>query len=276
MDQYQYRHPVGGHQETSDVGIETDHQQIWFEMKIPSIEGGLSPETATYVANEFERILEPSEVCMEAFDLGTSSMTKSHPVYRAASPYYMETTQIPSLPVERPSLDLDHGMTTMAASVHDNLLHFGRIQDEQQLGTECPLSKAQCSPGKFRMERSTTKKKTKVRKSNSKKQTKSPQLEPSKEGDDAPPTLKETCPDEERFIFESYWRNCKNGGQDNWDTIQSEVFQIFHRSYNKAALQMKLGRARSKYLRWLPEDVSSHPSTCSFQNNANRIFSAMN
>ncbi|KAL2211746.1 hypothetical protein CC79DRAFT_1364041 [Sarocladium strictum] len=75
-------------------------------------------------------------------------------------------------------------------------------------------------------------------------------------GQEVPPTLKPTCPDEERCIFESRWRHRKDKGQDMWDGIQKDYQQHFNRPPPvKETLQMKFKRARSKYIEWLPEDV---------------------
>lgn len=78
-------------------------------------------------------------------------------------------------------------------------------------------------------------------------------------GQEVPPMLKSTCPDEERCIFESRWHHRNHKGQDMWDGIQKDYQQRFGRPPPvKETLQMKFKRARSKYIEWLPEDVSDH------------------
>ncbi|PHH78384.1 hypothetical protein CDD83_3981 [Cordyceps sp. RAO-2017] len=73
-------------------------------------------------------------------------------------------------------------------------------------------------------------------------------------GDEVPPTLKSTCPEEERCIFESRWRHRQQRGQDMWDSIQSDFTKRFNKTHGKEMLQMKFKRARSKYIEWLPKD----------------------
>lgn len=89
-----------------------------------------------------------------------------------------------------------------------------------------------------------------------------PQADPSEEhknclGDEVPPSLKSTCPDEERCIFDSRWRHRHQRGQDMWDSIQSDFGKRFNKTHGKEMLQMKFKRARSKYIEWLPKDVST-------------------
>ncbi|KAH8174500.1 hypothetical protein LIA77_05919 [Sarocladium implicatum] len=75
-------------------------------------------------------------------------------------------------------------------------------------------------------------------------------------GQEVPPTLKDTCPEEERCIFDSRWRHRKDKGHTMWDGIQEDYRQHFGRAApGKETLQMKFKRARSKYIEWLPEDV---------------------
>ncbi|RDA89527.1 hypothetical protein CP533_1518 [Ophiocordyceps camponoti-saundersi (nom. inval.)] len=86
-----------------------------------------------------------------------------------------------------------------------------------------------------------------------------PQTDPADEhknchGEEVPPTLKNTCPDEERCIFESRWLHRHQRGQDMWDSIQNDFKQRFNKTHGKEMLQMKFKRARSKYIEWLPRD----------------------
>lgn len=74
-------------------------------------------------------------------------------------------------------------------------------------------------------------------------------------GDLVPPQLKETCPEEERCIFESRWAHRDKKGQDMWDSIQEDFHRKFGRLLCKEALQMKLSRGRAKYIEWLGKDV---------------------
>ncbi|KAF4508093.1 hypothetical protein G6O67_004519 [Ophiocordyceps sinensis] len=73
-------------------------------------------------------------------------------------------------------------------------------------------------------------------------------------GEEVPPLLKSTCPEEERFIFESRWRYRHQRGQDMWDSIQGDFAKRFNKHHGREMLQMKFKRARSKYIEWLPRD----------------------
>ncbi|RGP74824.1 hypothetical protein FLONG3_5935 [Fusarium longipes] len=74
-------------------------------------------------------------------------------------------------------------------------------------------------------------------------------------GQEVPPTLKSTCPDEERCIFESRWRHRNQKGQDMWESIQSDYKERFNKCPGKEMLQMKFKRGRAKYYEWLPKDL---------------------
>lgn len=106
------------------------------------------------------------------------------------------------------------------------------------------------------------KQKTMIRKSKRSQSRITPMpLDPAEEhkncvGREEPPHLKDTCPPEERCIFESRWRNRHKKGQDMWDSIQADFHEQFSKTHGKEMLQMKFKRARSKYYVWLPEDVS--------------------
>ncbi|KAH7155589.1 hypothetical protein B0J13DRAFT_229232 [Dactylonectria estremocensis] len=73
-------------------------------------------------------------------------------------------------------------------------------------------------------------------------------------GQEVPPTLKSTCPDEERCIFESRWKHRHQKGQDMWESIQNDFKNEFNKCPGKEMLQMKFKRGRAKYLEWIPKD----------------------
>lgn len=75
-------------------------------------------------------------------------------------------------------------------------------------------------------------------------------------GQEVPPTLKSTCPDEERCIFESRWEHRHQKGQDMWESIQRDFKNKFNKCPGKEMLQMKFKRGRAKYIEWIPKDVS--------------------
>ncbi|RBQ81486.1 hypothetical protein FVER14953_20237 [Fusarium verticillioides] len=74
-------------------------------------------------------------------------------------------------------------------------------------------------------------------------------------GHEVPPTLKSTCPDEERCIFESRWEHRHQKGQDMWDSIQTDFKDRFQKCPGKEILQMKFKRGRSKYIEWIDKDA---------------------
>lgn len=73
-------------------------------------------------------------------------------------------------------------------------------------------------------------------------------------GQEVPPTLKDTCPDEERCIFESRWKHRHQKGQDMWESIQRDFKNKFNKCPGKEMLQMKFKRGRAKYIEWIPKD----------------------
>ncbi|KAM0504298.1 hypothetical protein ACHAP8_002705 [Fusarium lateritium] len=73
-------------------------------------------------------------------------------------------------------------------------------------------------------------------------------------GQEVPPTLKSTCPDEERCIFESRWKHRNQKGQDMWESIQGDFHDRFQKRPGKEMLQMKFKRGRAKYFDWIPKD----------------------
>ncbi|KAL4730680.1 hypothetical protein ACLX1H_002718 [Fusarium chlamydosporum] len=75
-------------------------------------------------------------------------------------------------------------------------------------------------------------------------------------GQEVPPALKSTCPEEERCIFESRWRHRNQKGQDMWESIQSDYKERFGKCPGKEMLQMKFKRGRAKYYEWIRKDVS--------------------
>ncbi|KAJ3500487.1 hypothetical protein NM208_g17131 [Fusarium decemcellulare] len=73
-------------------------------------------------------------------------------------------------------------------------------------------------------------------------------------GQEVPPSLKSSCPEEERCIFDSRWQHRNQKGQDMWESIQNDFKERFHKCPGKEMLQMKFKRGRSKYYDWIPKD----------------------
>jgi len=75
-------------------------------------------------------------------------------------------------------------------------------------------------------------------------------------GEEVPAKLKDNTPPEERFIYEMRWKYRNEKGNDMWTSILNEVQKHFDKEQlNKARLQMKVRRLRTKYIEWLPEDL---------------------
>lgn len=76
-------------------------------------------------------------------------------------------------------------------------------------------------------------------------------------GQEKPPTLKNSCPDEERYIFNACWRHRHEETQEMWQNVQNEFESYFNKNCHKEVLRSKFERCHSEYIQWLPEDVSS-------------------
>lgn len=87
---------------------------------------------------------------------------------------------------------------------------------------------------------------------------------PHKSGDLGPPKpipedaiqFRPGVPEEERFLLEQRIRFHNLKGKTMWDAISTEFTKRFNKTPDKAALQMKLTRARQKYILWSKRDVS--------------------
>ena len=73
---------------------------------------------------------------------------------------------------------------------------------------------------------------------------------------DEPPILEPDCPPEEQFLFESRWKHRNKRGENMWECIQQEFSEKFQKNLTKEVLQMKIRRARPKFLHWAEQDVS--------------------
>lgn len=73
---------------------------------------------------------------------------------------------------------------------------------------------------------------------------------------EGPPLLREDCPVKERFLIETRHELESHKGTDLWDLLPQLFAAKFHEFANKAALQMKIRRARTTFMVWSQEDVS--------------------
>ncbi|KAG5977198.1 hypothetical protein E4U56_000162 [Claviceps arundinis] len=71
---------------------------------------------------------------------------------------------------------------------------------------------------------------------------------------EGPPLLREDCPVKERFLIETRHELESHKGTDLWDLLPQLFAAKFHEFANKAALQMKIRRARTTFMVWSQED----------------------
>lgn len=90
--------------------------------------------------------------------------------------------------------------------------------------------------------------------------------------------FKDRVPEEERFLIELRLQYQGVKGKTMWDDIGAEFAKKFGRRPGKAALQMKLSRAKPKYIQWSDEDVRltqntlpSHHASQILNNNTNFV-----
>lgn len=253
-----------------------------FEINSHPSETSSPMHTPGHVAPDFymsdRRTPGPPEPYMGNFSV--SEATQPHSMSQSGSPYYLDMTQManpnpmllrgnPPMPIEPHSREQDRNMTLTAPLLHEppRGLHGNRQRrpssNDVGIKTERHPSDALRSPSDSPRRRpGIIGVGGRVKKTSRRKSTKTSQPDPAEEhqnchGDEVPPGLKETCPDEERCIFESRWRHRNKRGQDMWDSIQSDFLKQFNKSHGKEMLQMKFKRARSKYIEWLPRDVSN-------------------
>ncbi|EEY21268.1 conserved hypothetical protein [Verticillium alfalfae VaMs.102] len=63
-------------------------------------------------------------------------------------------------------------------------------------------------------------------------------------------------PDTDKFLFELRAKYSDNKGKGMWDPITREYNERFKTQFDRAALQMKVSRAKSKWIQWHEKDVS--------------------
>ncbi|OAA48536.1 hypothetical protein NOR_01786 [Metarhizium rileyi] len=250
-----------------------------FEMNSHPSETSSPMHTPGHVAPDFyiaeRRTPGPPEPYMGNF--GVSDATHPHPMSQSASPYYLDMAHIPNqnpmllrgnhpIPMEPHSRELERNISLAAPLLHEpprgSLTRRPRRPSSNDAGakSEHPAGDTMCSLGDSPRRRpGMIGASSRVKKTGRRKSIKNSQPDPAEEhqnchGDEVPPSLKDTCPVEERCIFESRWRHRNKRGQDMWDSIQSDFLKEFNKSHGKEMLQMKFKRARSKYIQWLPRD----------------------
>lgn len=208
---------------------------------------------------------------------GVSESATSYSIDHYGGPYYLEVSQISDqspipfqgssqMSLKKYSLNPDID-PTMKETVLQDPLSIEQTQSEPDRMREETASKTghtlqslnfpSNSPGKG----SILKKTNRGKESKIKKKTKLQQQDLLKDnenchGDEVPPFLKNTCPDEERFVFECLWHHRHKPNQDIWDSIQDDFFKRFRQNHSREVLHMKFSRAKSKYIQWISKDVS--------------------
>lgn len=69
-----------------------------------------------------------------------------------------------------------------------------------------------------------------------------------------PLQFKDGMPDTDRFLFELRRKYDNNKGKGMWDPITREYNERFNTQFDRAALQMRISRAKSKYVQWSDND----------------------
>ena len=237
-----------------------------------------------FYLTEDRRTPGPPEPYMGSFGVSDTSQPHHIPHSSGPSPYFLDMAHLqagqttgmllrdgnPSIKLESQHRELNRSGPLSTPLLHDAPRSSGMRRTKRQASeddTHGPDSIG--SPGSSPRRRSTLGN-NRVTKKTKTKRGKNSQSETSEDhlnclGQEVPPVLKETCPDEERCIFESRWRHRNKRGQDMWDSIQSDFLKEFNKSHGKEMLQMKFKRARSKYIQWINKDVSLFPPRCTLK-----------
>lgn len=126
------------------------------------------------------------------------------------------------------------------------------IKEEAKSPTSSPRI-----PPRKRQERDATEKKVGKKPSRPRKPSRAAKTAIDGETDPPEPLqLKSDCPELERFIFRLLGEYQINRGRDMWEKVQKEVVLEHGKRFRKEALQMKIRRARPKYIQWQYRDVS--------------------
>ncbi|ODA78408.1 hypothetical protein RJ55_05789 [Drechmeria coniospora] len=275
----QYPPPPGspGSQEPTPPGSSRMYQQ-WnnhFEMHEQPSSSMDAPANAasSFYLDDVRRTPGPPEPYMGSYGVSESG-TDPVQIHSGASPYYLDGSHMGGhkLMTNHAAVDVDlhrgpgggrllPSSCTLLSSHSTPPQHMSRVSTDSvgPRGDNAPPARSLSgSPGRSSAGVG------KARKSRaSRRQTGLPrrheELDPSREhknchGEEVPPSLHSTCPDELRCIFESRWRHRNQRGHDMWNSIQTDFFNKFHKAHGKEMLQMKFKRARSKYIKWLPKD----------------------
>ncbi|KAG5981897.1 hypothetical protein E4U54_006458 [Claviceps lovelessii] len=124
------------------------------------------------------------------------------------------------------------------------------IKEEAKSPTSSPRI-----PPRKRQERDATEKKVGKKPSRPRKPSRAAKTAIDGETDPPEPLqLKSDCPELERFIFRLLGEYQINRGRDMWEKVQKEVVLEHGKRFRKEALQMKIRRARPKYIQWQYRD----------------------
>jgi hypothetical protein len=266
-------------------------QNIWLEMHLLAEESrSTAPQGSDGWCIEGMGPWESSGSCTESHE--ATDLTTLYPTHHDELPWYLELSQIPNQlqqgaigtgtvppgPSETPPIPdnsqgavarhsispgIDSTITEPAPHDMPSTVYTPSESDvirEEAAPQTRPIPASKKSPGNKPRKRSTVKKTKHGNKSKSKKRPKPQQLEQlvddeSCHREEVPPVLKNSCPEEERFIFERQWCHRHKSDEDMWHGIQGDFCERFNKNHSTDGLQIQLSRARSKYIQWSPEDV---------------------
>ncbi|KAK5992666.1 hypothetical protein PT974_06081 [Cladobotryum mycophilum] len=244
-----------------------------FDMNSQASQASSPMNNPAPVAQEFyvdeRRTPGPPEPYLGSY--GVSEGPEPQPIHHQGPPYYID------VPVENQS-HMSHGHLQMDRSApppapllsQSHPSYRGPLRQTSvdyhstSSHQEIRRSSSGSSPRRGAA-RATTQGTTRVTKSTKRNGKRGPnarnnsQLDPADDhkncyGEEVAPTLKSTCPEEERCIFESRWRHRHQRGQDMWDSIQNDFYTRFKKQHGKEMLQMKFKRGRAKYQLWIDRD----------------------
>lgn len=246
-----------------------------FDMNSHTSQASSPMTTQAPIAPEFyisdgRRTPGPPDPYLGAF--GVSTGPEPQPIQHAGPPYYLDVQQMDNqnamMMRDNHQMSMDRSApppgAPLLSQAHPSHFRPNRRLSGDNHGHADPNrhTPPSGSPRRRPTQGSTRVKKSRSTKRQSAAVRNNPQpLDPSDEhtncyGEEAAPHIKSNCPEEERCIFESRWRHRRQRGQDMWESIQNDFLRQFNKSHGKEMLQMKFKRGRSKYIEWLPKDVS--------------------
>ncbi|KAG5923839.1 hypothetical protein E4U53_003495 [Claviceps sorghi] len=225
---------------------------------------------------------------------GVSTGLQLAPIPQVSTPYYMTPDRLPYDERGGHSLSMItqsgewHGVATMEEPVPQHVSGMPAYHSESSCSSPfhaqikheptSVMSSPSLSPGRHSAARDSEDRITKSSRKSSKKSSRMPSKRSirlsrpernpengalpgpwsNSSGEECHPALKEDCPEEAEFLFKLEFKYRERKGKDMWKKIHADyVAKYGETKVEKAALQMKLRRARTKHIRWLEEDQMS-------------------